>query len=110
MKDSTIYLKHILDSIVKIEKYTKKGRPQFFSDALTQDAVIRNLEIIGEAVKGLPAKLKKDHPGIPWRAIAGLRDILIHEYFGVDHEIVWGVVSKRIPILKRHIQAMLLKK
>ncbi|HEC86588.1 MAG TPA: DUF86 domain-containing protein, partial [Thermoplasmatales archaeon] len=66
-----------------------------------QDGVIRNLEIIGEAVKNLPDDIKKDYPEVEWRKIAGLRDILIHAYFGVDLEVIWDIVKNKVPELKR---------
>lgn len=77
---------------------------------MVQDAVIRNLEIIGEAVRNLPSGFKKDYPKVPWRSITGLRNVLIHEYFGIDMAIVWGVVSKRLPVLKRHALLLLSQK
>lgn len=107
MKDPVVYLHHIRDAIARIEQYTTQGRQAFFEDLMVQDAVIRNLEVIGEAVRSLPPELKCRHPQIPWRSITALRNVLIHEYFGVDLEIVWRVVQRRIPTLKRHVEAML---
>jgi len=107
VKDPAVYLRHIRDAIARIEKYTAEGRDAFFGDSMVQDAVIRNLEVIGEAVKDLPPELKRRHPEMPWRSITALRNVLIHEYFGVDLEIVWRVVQRRIPTLKRHVEAML---
>lgn len=109
MKDANVYLKHVRDAIAKIEAYTKGGRAAFFKNTMIQDSVVRNLEIIGEAVKNLPAEIKKRHPDVPWRSITALRNILIHEYFGVDPKIVWRVVSKRLPLLRRHILTILSK-
>jgi uncharacterized protein with HEPN domain len=74
---------------------------------MVQDAVVRNLEVIGEAVRNLPTDLRRQHPKVPWRSVTALRNILIHEYFGVDLEIVWRVVQRRLPALKRHVNAML---
>jgi len=110
MKDASVYLKHIQDAIARIESYTARGRTVFFDNTMVQDAVIRNLEVIGEAVKQLPADLRQRYPQIPWRSITALRNVLIHEYFGVDLEIVWRVVQKRLPTLKRHVGVMLRRK
>jgi len=107
VKDATVYLRHVRDAIARIERYTAQGREVFFQDSMVQDAVIRNLEVIGEAVRSLPPEVKRQHPEIPWRSITALRNVLIHEYFGVDLEIVWRVVQRRLPNLKRHIGSML---
>jgi uncharacterized protein with HEPN domain len=82
------YLLHIQDSINQILEYTREGKELFFSSRLIQDAVIRNLEIIGEATKQLTLEVKAKQPSIPWKQIAGMRDMLIHDYFGVDLNIV----------------------
>jgi uncharacterized protein with HEPN domain len=95
-KDPQVFIAHILDAISCIREYTKDGEPAFFADRKTQDAVIRNFEIIGEAVKQLPADLTTRHPSIPWKDIAGMRDQLIHHYFGVNLKLVWNVVENRL--------------
>jgi uncharacterized protein with HEPN domain len=107
VKDPTIYVRHIRDAIARIETYTAQGREAFFANTMVQDAVIRNLEVIGEAVRSLPPDLQRRHPEIPWRSITALRNVLIHEYFGVDLEIAWRVVQRRLPALKCHIDTML---
>jgi uncharacterized protein with HEPN domain len=107
VKDATVYLRHIRDAIARIEKYTAQGREGFHENTMVQDAVIRNLEVIGEAVRNLPPDLRRRHPEVPWRSITALRNVLIHEYFGVDLEIVWRVVQRRLPTLKRHVGTML---
>jgi uncharacterized protein with HEPN domain len=107
MKDDAVYLRHIRDAIAKIEEYTAGGRDAFFADAMVQDAVIRNLEIIGEAVRNLSPELRRQHPGVPWRSITALRNVLVHEYFGVDLDIVWRLVSRRLPELKQQIATLL---
>ncbi len=107
MKDERIYLRHILVAIERIEAYCRNGRSEFFRNTMIQDAVIRNLEIIGEATRHLTLEITGRCPGIPWRKITALRNVLIHEYFGVDLEIVWRVVQKRLPKLKRSIETIL---
>ena len=109
MKDDSIYLKHVRDAIAKIESYTEGGRGIFFENSMVQDAVIRNLKIIGEAVRSLSPELKERRPDIPWRSITALRNLLIHEYFGVDLKIVWGIVRRRLPPLRRHVETLLAK-
>lgn len=88
MKDDRVYLWHIRDCIERIVDYTREGRDAFLNDPKTQDAVIRNLEIIGEAVKNVSEDLKKFYPDIPWPRIAGMRDRMIHEYFGLDGQSI----------------------
>lgn len=108
MKKPEIFLKHILESIDEIEKYTKEiARDEFFQTTQIQDAVVRRLEIIGEAVKNLPATFKNKYPDILWKKISGMRDVLIHEYFGVDLKLVWRVVKKNLPELKKKILKIL---
>lgn len=104
-RDALLFV-HIADAIVRIERYTAGGRESFFGDVLIQDGVIRNLEVIGEAVKNLSEDARARQPAIPWRRIAGLRDFLIHVYFGIDLANVWEVVVNRLPELKRAVQEM----
>ena len=107
MKDDFVYLRHISDAAADIAKYTSGGEESFFSEKMIQDAVIRNLEIIGEAVKNISQETRDKNPDIPWKQIAGLRDILIHQYFGVDLDTVWLVVKNRLPLLVERIQLFL---
>jgi len=100
VKDDRLYLIHILERIQKIEEYTNNGHQSFIESSIQQDAVIRNLEVIGEAVKNISDILKDAYPEIPWRRIAGLRDLLIHRYMGVDVQEVWNIIKKDIPELK----------
>jgi uncharacterized protein with HEPN domain len=100
VKSDTIYLRHILDAIEKIEQYVEVGREEFFRASHWQDAVIRQLEIIGEAAKRLSLETRDHAPQVPWRRIAGLRDVLIHNYMGVDLEAVWSIAGKDLPAVK----------
>jgi uncharacterized protein with HEPN domain len=101
------YLLHTLDAIDAVIEYTQDGRDAFFADRKTQDAVIRNIEVLGQAVKGLSAETRANDDSIPWRQIAGTRDKLIHEYFGVDLALVWDVVERELPTLRPRIAALL---
>ncbi|MDP8313473.1 MAG: DUF86 domain-containing protein [Candidatus Celaenobacter antarcticus] len=103
-KNDSVYLEHILDSIKWIESYISDiSREHFLANHLVQDAIIRQVEIIGEASKKLSISLKQKYPNIPWKDIVGMRDKLIHGYFGVDIEAVWKTVEDDIPILKEQV-------
>jgi uncharacterized protein with HEPN domain len=100
-RDFKLFLKDMLDSIDKIEQFTAgMDVEDFLNDEKTSSAVIRKLEIIGEAVKQLPPKIAEENKDIPWKEMAGMRDKLIHWYFGVDYQVVWNVVKKELPALK----------
>jgi uncharacterized protein with HEPN domain len=106
-KDPRVYLAHILECPEKIERYTKCGQREFLNNTMSQDAVIRNFEIIGEAAKRAPAAYRKEHPEIPWRLMAGFRDVLIHAYEGVDLDRVWDIAQKDLPKVKAAIGKIL---
>jgi len=107
VKDDRVYLLHVRDAIDAIAAYTVAGRGAFMADRKTQDAVLRNLEIIGEAVKRLSPPLTSAHPDVPWRRIAGMRDKLVHDYFGVDLDLVWRVVERELPSVRARVDAIL---
>lgn len=107
MKEDRVYLEHIRDSADKIRRYVAVGRDAFFADDMAQDAVVRNLEIIGEAAKRLSDALRDDHPDVPWRAMARMRDRLIHAYFGVDWNLVWQTATQDVPHLDERIVEIL---
>lgn len=105
-----LYIEDVRDSIAKIEKYTSGLNFDSFSkDAKTIDAVVRNLAIIGEAVKNFPDELKSKYPQVPWKEIAGTRNKAIHEYFGVDEDILWETIKKDLPSFKKQISEILKK-
>ncbi len=107
-RNNTVFLSDILKSITFIEQFTKKfTEVQFYKADMEQFAVIRNLEIIGEAARNIDDEFKRQHSGIPWRSMKALRNILIHEYFGVDLEAVWNVIQKDLPRLKKSVKACL---
>ena len=101
-----LYVQHIEDRIVRIEGIAAQGRNAFDASYILQDAVIRSFEVIGEAAKHLSADRKARYPDIPWRRVAGFRDILIHNYMGVDLDEVWNVIDNELPRLKETILAM----
>lgn len=102
------YLADIREAIQRIQTYTTAlSYAQFLTDEKTQDAVIRNIEILGEAVKHLSAELTAAHPEIEWKSIAGMRDKLVHEYFGVNLDILWDVVSAKLPPLRVHVDTII---
>lgn len=106
-RDWRLFLKDIHDCATRIVDYAgAMGREEFFHDPKTVDAVMRNLAIIGEASKKIPADVRRRYPAVEWKKMAGLRDIVVHDYFGIDEDIIWDVVSIRIPELKRNLEAM----
>lgn len=102
-----MYLAQMLECIVKIERFTADGEARFMAEAMVHDAVLRNLSVIGEAAKRADESYRAGHPTIPWRALAGLRDVVIHQYEAVDLEKVWRIVRDDLPPLKREILAVL---
>jgi len=107
MKDDLAFIEHILDSISAIEKFSKNmNKEKLMSDRLKQSAIIREIEIIGEAVKNISESLKNKHPEIEWKEIVGTRDKMIHNYFGVDLNIVWDIIKINLPDLKNKILKM----
>jgi len=99
-----LYYEDIKDAILKIEKYTRGLHDQeFYRDAKTIDAVVRNLSVIGEAVKNIPKEIRIENPEVAWKEILGMRNKVIHEYFGIDEEILWQTIKKDLPIFKKQI-------
>lgn len=107
MKAHQQYLEDIHKAIQRIKAYVQGDKQLFFSDAKTQDAVVRNFEIIGEVVKRIPKTILQQRPEIPWQDIAGFRDVLIHDYDEVDLDEVWLVIEQDLPALEQAISALL---
>ncbi len=109
MKDGRVYLIHIRDCINRIKQYTIEGKEVFLNDIKTQDAVLRNIQVMCESVQKLPNNWKEAYPEMEWSNIAGFRNRLTHEYLSVDLDIVWNVIENYLPSLERTIEAMVQK-
>ena len=107
MRDVTERLQDILEAIGHVERYASRGREGFDSDELIQTWIVHHLQIIGEAAAGLGCDFHSAHPEVPWPQIVALRNILVHEYFGIDLEEVWATVQRDLPVLKAQVRAFL---
>lgn len=107
MKDDTLYLLTIKECLANIREYATEDKSYFMSDKKTQDAVIRNFEIIGEAAKNISTQLREEYPDIPWRRMAGFRDVLINNYMGVDISSVWQIIHNDVGALMAKIESVL---
>lgn len=111
MKEVETYIRHALECIILIKAYTKnKSFDDFALDPLLQDAVVRRLEIIGEALNKLPSRIYESNPQIPWREIIGMRNTLIHEYFGINLEWTWHTVTAEVPVLETQLNELVANK
>lgn len=107
-KDPLIFIKHIKESIMNIEDFSKNlSKEEFIKNRLKQSAIIREIGIIGEAVKNIPAFFRNKYQEIPWSKIAGTRDKITHHYFGLDLDTVWEIIKKDLPDLKKKIKKIL---
>ena len=106
-KNPRVYLEDILSAIAKIKDYTKEGKEMFFEDEKTQDAVIRQISIIGEAAAKLPSNLKVQYPEIPWKKTIAMRNIIIHDYSQTDMPTIWIVVERDLQVLQKTVEKMM---
>ena len=109
MKDDRERLFHILEAMERIEKYAAKGEKAFRDEELIQNWIIRNIQVIGEAARALSGEFREKHPQIPWSDIIAMRNVLVHDYFDIDLDIVWQVVIRDLPQLKSDLQNVLKK-
>ncbi len=107
MRDDRERLLDIQEAIERIEKYATQGRQAFEQDELIQTWIVHHLQIIGEAARAITATLRDQYPAVPWTKIIGMRNILVHDYFGIDTDIVWAVVEDDLEPLKKNIVIML---
>ena len=107
-REYRLFLDDMLKACDKVMRFTRGlSLEQFQADEKTFDAVMRDLEIIGEAAKHIPDEMRRQHPGIHWREISGFRDIVAHEYFGLDMEVVWDVITRQVPTLHNQLKRLL---
>ena len=106
MKDDAVYVRHILECIDRIEQYTKAGRTAFMASTLIQDGVIRNLQTLGQSALKISDALKAIHPEVDWKSIVGLRNVLVHDYLGVNVARIWEIVERDLPDLKAKAAAI----
>ena len=97
----------VLEAIDRIGRYAREGHQRFEADELVQVWVLRHLQVIGEATRGLSDELRRQHPEVPWTKIIGMRNVIVHDYFGIELGIVWGVVERDLPPLRAAVEAML---
>jgi len=107
MKDDRVYFEHILLCIEKIEEYTKMDQSLYMESAIIQDAVVRNLQVLAESTQRISDRVKSNYPDTEWQAISGFRNILVHDYLGLDLKLIWSVVEKRLPPLRLEVEEML---
>ena len=106
MRDDRLYIDHVLDCIRRIEEYCQDGEEAFRASELIQDAVLRNLQTLAESTQRIGDRLKALHPEVDWRAIAGFRNVLVHDYLGINLVRVWEIVSVHLPVLGTQMEAI----
>ena len=106
MRDERLYIHHVLDCVGRIDQYCQSGKDAFRASKLIQDAVLRNLQILAESTQRISDQVKALHPEVDWRAIAGFRNILVHDYLGINLARVWEIVSVQLPVLRSQMEAI----
>lgn len=107
-KDNAIYVEHMLNSVLRIDEYIE-SKELFYDSHLVQDAVVRNLQVMAESSQRLSDEIKKKYPDIPWNDISGFRNILVHDYMGIDLDVIWSVVEQELPGLEKILNEISLK-
>jgi uncharacterized protein with HEPN domain len=107
VKDERLYLIHIVECVTRIQQYTSEGKEVFMNDTKTQDAVLRNLQTLAESTQCISANLKVAHPEVEWSKIAGLRNILVHDYLGINLVRIWEILRHGLPELKNQVTSIL---
>jgi len=107
MKDDKLYVIHIIECIERIEQYVTGGREEFLESTLIQDAVIRNLQTMAESTQRLSDSIKSRHSTIDWRRISGFRNVVVHDYLGIDVPYVWEIIDRELPALKTEVKEMM---
>jgi len=106
VKDDVFYIECMLECIARIDRYTRGGRDAFFSDSMIADAVIRNLQTLAESSQRTSSRLKGSAPEIDWRQLAGFRNVVVHDYLGLELGAVWDVVATDLPVLRRQLERL----
>jgi len=106
VKDDRLYVTHVLDCLDRIQRYCRQGKTAFFAEDIIQDAVLRNLQTLAESTQRMSDRLKASHPEIDWRAISGFRNVLVHDYLGINLVRVWEIVSVHLPLLHSQLEAI----
>jgi uncharacterized protein with HEPN domain len=106
VKDDRLYIYHVLDCVRRVKRYCQNGEDAFREEELIQDAVLRNLQTLAESTQRISDQLKASHPEVDWRVIAGFRNVLVHDYLGINFNRIWEIVSVHLPVLESQMEAI----